>query len=159
MPGKVGEKVKFFLFAFLIFLLDFFSKKIILENLTFGQSLPVVRSIFNLSLVANTGSAFGLFKNLAPFFVFFSFCAIFIIIYIFLNLKSVNRIYFYSLSLILAGAVGNLVDRLTYGFVVDFLDFRIWPVFNLADSAITIGVSLLIFTLIFKKQPTLTAKH
>jgi signal peptidase II len=59
-----------------------------------------------------------------------------------------------SLGLQLGGALGNLIDRLRQGYVTDFLDFRVWPVFNIADSALTIGVALLFYVVLFQKQPT-----
>lgn len=80
--------------------------------------------------------------------------SIFAIVLIFLNLKNKNNSFILklSLSLILGGAIGNLIDRLRFGFVVDFLDFRVWPVFNLADSAITVAAFLLTWELFFKKN-------
>ncbi|MEW6009430.1 MAG: signal peptidase II [Candidatus Omnitrophota bacterium] len=152
MPGKIREKISFFLFSLLIFLLDILSKRLVLNSLFFGESIPVIRGIFHISLVANTGTAFGLFKGLATFFTLFSIIAVIAIIYILSVSKNLNRLYNFALSLILAGALGNLLDRIIYGFVVDFLDFRIWPVFNVADSAITIGVGLLIYKTIFIKE-------
>ena len=75
---------------------------------------------------------------------------------IYFNLKSniQKKSYIISLSLILAGALGNLIDRVFYGYVIDFLDFRIWPVFNVADSAITIGAIMLGWLIIFKERCT-----
>ncbi len=110
----------------------------------------MISGVFHLTLVYNRGAAFGMLKNQIPLFIFVSLAAI---VLIFVNLKKdnsfLNRI---SLSLILAGALGNLVDRIFLGHVVDFLDFRIWPVFNIADSAITIGAILLGYAIL--KKPT-----
>ena len=63
-----------------------------------------------------------------------------------------SKTYTIALSLILAGALGNLIDRLLYGYVIDFLDFRVWPVFNVADSAITIGAVILGWVILFNKE-------
>jgi signal peptidase II len=129
----------------LILFFDQFSKFLISKNLFLGQSIPIIRDFFHLTLVHNRGAAFGILKNQAVFLIFVS---LFAIALIYSNLKrkdtgskiSLHRV---ALGLILAGALGNLIDRLCYGYVIDFLDFRIWPVFNLADSAITIGAVLL----------------
>lgn len=158
MPGKARKKIIFILFALLIVSVDFLSKRFVFNSFSLGQSIPVIKNVFHISLVANKGSAFGLFKNLSLFFSGFSILAIIVIIYLFFTLRNLANIDYFSLSLILAGACGNLIDRLSFGFVIDFLDFRIWPVFNLADSAITVGVGLLIFQLLFKKEKSIMTK-
>lgn len=91
-------------------------------------------------------------KNQISLFIFTSIFAI-ILIYFDLKNNKTKRplIYSISLSLILAGALGNLIDRLLWGYVVDFLDFRVWPVFNVADSAITIGAILLGYSILRRK--------
>jgi signal peptidase II len=152
VPGKSRAKITYLSFAFLIFLADFLSKRLVIQRLEFGESLPLIKGIFHITLVANTGTAFGLFKNLSLFFISFSVAAIIIISYLLIKGKNQGGFYNISLALILSGASGNLLDRLTHGFIVDFLDFRIWPVFNLADSAITIGVGWLLFRLLLDKK-------
>jgi signal peptidase II len=106
-----------------------------------------------MTLVYNRGAAFGMLKNQLFFFVLISF---FVILFIFLHLKNkkIPLLYKISLSLILAGSVGNLIDRLRFGYVIDFLDLRFWPVFNLADSALTIGALLLSWEILFSKNVT-----
>jgi len=152
VPRKVREKIIFFVFAILILLVDFFSKRLALDNMHLGQSIPVVNGIFHITLVINKGTAFGLFKNLSYFFTLFSSLAVVTVTYIFFSSKNISKPYYLSLSLILAGAAGNLIDRIKFGNVIDFLDFRVWPVFNFADTAITIGVGLLAYQLIFKTK-------
>lgn len=127
-----------------IFYLDQLSKFIFTKKLALYQSLPVIKGIFHFTLVHNRGAAFGILKNQTFLFISTSFIAVILIIFS-LNKHRYKRLSVYSLSLglILAGALGNLVDRLVFGYVIDFLDFRIWPVFNVADSAITAGVVLL----------------
>lgn len=110
-----------------------------------GDSLPVVPPILYLTYVQNTGAAFGLFKGYAWMLLLVS---VFVCIYLLLELgkrQCSSILYECSLCLILSGAVGNLIDRARFGYVVDFLDFRVWPVFNIADSSITIGVCLIIW--------------
>ena len=139
-----------FIVVSLILSLDQFSKLIVSKNLSLSQSLPVIKGIFHLSLVHNRGAAFGIFKNQLPLFVFTSCLAITLICF---NLKrGGKRSYNIALSLILGGALGNLIDRLSLGYVIDFLDFRVWPVFNLADSAITVGAVLLGYSILTTKD-------
>lgn len=128
---------------------DQISKLFIEKTFCLGESLPVIKNIFHISLVHNTGAAFGIFKRQTGFFVVTSFIAIVLIL---LTIKSssfkrqscISQI---ALNLILGGALGNLIDRLRLGFVVDFLDFRVWPVFNIADSCVSIGAILLALSL------------
>lgn len=133
-----------------VFLLDQISKFLILQNLEPSQSLAVIKNFFYLTLVYNSGAAFGIFKNQT---IFFSIVSIFAVIAISIYIRKNRNPYFLrdiGLALILGGACGNLIDRLRFGYVVDFLDFKIWPVFNIADSAITIGVLLIIIGLLSK---------
>lgn len=149
MPGEKGQKIILVILAILS--LDQLTKFLIAKILYPGQSLPIIKGVFHLTLVHNRGAAFGILKNQVPFFIISS---LFAIILIFLNLKENNKekLYNISLSLILTGAIGNLIDRIFLGYVVDFLDFRIWPVFNIADSAITIGAIMLGITLLRPKS-------
>lgn len=133
--------------------MDQFTKVLAVQYLALKQSAVIIKGFFNFSLVHNRGAAFGILKNQVPFFII---TAIFAVILIYFNLKE-NRtkqpfIYRWSLVLILAGGLGNLIDRLRCGYVIDFLDFRIWPVFNIADSAITVGAILLGYTLLITRK-------
>ena len=148
VPGKEGEEVAFFLLRMIpiivltILFLDQLTKFIISRNFSFLQSVPVIPRVFHLTLVANRGAAFGILKNQTLLFVATSLFAV-ILIFSALRDNRQRKLYKFSLSLILSGALGNLIDRLRLGYVIDFLDFRIWPVFNIADSAITVGAVLL----------------
>ena len=126
------------------FILDQLSKFYICRGLSLGQSIPVLKNIFHLSLVYNTGSVFGLFRGKNSLFIILSLGIIsYILLDYFLNKHSYALKKRLAFGLILGGALGNLLDRLRLGYIVDFLDFRVWPVFNLADSAITVGVIVL----------------
>ena len=128
-----------YLAASAVFLLDRLAKFIVLNNMCYGQSLKVLPNIFHITFVLNNGTAFGLFKNRNAYLVSVSFLVIvFLILYIRKNMPK-RALIQSALGLILGGALGNLFDRIVLGNVVDFLDFRIWPVFNIADSAITVG--------------------
>ncbi|MFA5286963.1 MAG: signal peptidase II [Candidatus Omnitrophota bacterium] len=136
--------------VFIILFLDQLTKFLASKKLELNNPVPVIKGVFNLTLVHNRGAAFGIFKNQFYLFIFSSIIAV-ILIYSILKKNRRNNFYSFSLSLILGGALGNLIDRAFLGYVVDFLDFRIWPVFNLADSAITIG-ALSLGWLIFKSE-------
>lgn len=135
----------------LIVIFDRLTKILFSHTLSLGESLPVVRNIFHITLVQNTGIAFGLFKNHGVVFIIIPLIMIFLLVFNFYqynyNNEKFSRLYVTAVSLILAGAIGNLIDRIFYGYVIDFIDFRIWPVFNIADSAITVGAFLLILRL------------
>ncbi|MFC1675266.1 signal peptidase II [Candidatus Omnitrophota bacterium] len=132
-----------------ILLLDQVTKSLALKNLALGKSLPVIKGILHLTLVTNQGAAFGIFKGQSHLFIISALVAAILIIS--LLKKNKCRLTGISFSLILAGALGNLIDRIYLGFVVDFIDLRFWPVFNLADSSITIGAVLLGITVLKRK--------
>ena len=137
-----------FILAAVILSLDQLTKFIITKNLMPHESMPVIKGIFHFTLVHNRGAAFGILKGQLFLFIFTSVIAI---ILIYRTLKNCHlNLYSISLGLILAGAIGNLIDRLLFGYVIDFLDFRIWPVFNIADASITIGAILMGFSALRK---------
>ena len=138
----------FFWLAAVIFALDRVTKIIFTKKLFPDESLIVIDKIFSLTLVRNTGTAFGLLSGANKIFIWISILAITAIIFFLFRLKEKDYFVKLALSLIMGGAAGNLFDRLAFGYVIDFLDFHIWPVFNLADSAITIGCFLLIFRML-----------
>ena len=134
-----------------VIIFDQITKFLALRFLQLNNPVPLIKNFLNLTLVYNRGGAFGFFQNQLLLFVLVSFFAIGLIIY---NLKNKTNSFIFklSLSLILGGAVGNLIDRLRFGFVVDFLDLRIWPVFNIADSVITLAALALSWELIFNNN-------
>ena len=136
--------------ALFVVFLDQFTKFLIKQNFQLNHSIPIIKNIFHLTYVTNTGSAFGLFKNLNVFFVFFSIIVIIVIFYYLKRVIENEKVLQFAVGLLLGGTIGNLIDRIAYGHVIDFIDFRIWPVFNIADSAVTISVILLII-LLWKK--------
>ena len=135
--------------VFLIYFLDRLTKVLALTLLKPGESVPVIKNIFYLTLTSNTGAAFGMLKSIPWFFtgVTITVCVL-ICFFLALKFKELTRAERFSFAMVLAGALGNLVDRLRFGSVIDFLDFRVWPVFNVADSFITIGTCLLAVTVI-----------
>ncbi len=141
--------------AILILLFDRLSKHLVTANLKLGEPwnpiAPLKRWV-SLTYVTNTGMAFGLFPNLDVFLIFVAVVAVTIILVYSRHLPSDQHLVKLSLGLQLGGALGNLIDRLRYGYVIDFIDFKVWPVFNLADSAITIGIALLIYHLLREER-------
>ena len=129
--------------AILVFFLDRLTKYFA-ENI--NGSIPIINNIFNFTLVYNTGAGFGILKGARIFFIIFSIVVIAGIIYKWKKIPENVNITI-PLGLIIGGLLGNLYDRLFLGYVIDFLDFRIWPVFNIADSCITIAAIWLIFYL------------
>nr|MBU1328381.1 signal peptidase II [Candidatus Omnitrophota bacterium] len=136
---------------FLLLLIDQVSKAAISSKLYVGQSIPIIKDILHITFVKNTGAAFGIFKNSTYFFIVVSVIAVIMIGAILV--KAIRKGSFldnflcnFSLVLIISGALGNLIDRVNLRYVIDFIDFRIWPVFNIADSSITIGTALFIIS-------------
>jgi signal peptidase II len=137
--------------ALLVVALDQWTKQIASAQLFMGQPVPVLGDVVRFTLVHNTGAAFGLFPGSRIPFIVISLLAIGVVLHLFLRetyRSLANRIL---LGCILGGAVGNLVDRVRVGWVVDFIDVGVgslrWPVFNVADSAVTLGVILLAWNL------------
>jgi signal peptidase II len=137
--------------AALVVLIDQLTKLLIMKNFSLYEQKSVIPGLFNLVYVSNTGAAFGFLAGdrswlRQVFFVGVAIVALAIIIYTYGHLKKQGKIFIYSLGLIGGGAIGNLIDRLRFGSVVDFLDFYLgthhWPAFNAADSAISVGVGL-----------------
>ncbi|HAJ57041.1 MAG TPA: signal peptidase II [Candidatus Omnitrophica bacterium] len=150
----------FYLFIpFLIIVLDQVSKYFACRFLGQQDTVPLVKGVFHLTLTGNQGAAFSILQGGLVFFVIVSAVCIFGIIAMLcrprllktvLGFDAADKLIKISLALILGGACGNLIDRLRLGYVVDFLDFRVWPVFNLADSAITVGALLICWKMIFR---------
>jgi len=146
-------RVLLFSTAFCVYITDRVAKLFALKALHPGESIKVLPGIFHLTLVLNNGAAFGLLRDWAAFFIVISTVVVTAIIVYAWRRPITSAPLAVSLGLMLGGALGNLVDRITYGGrVVDFLDFRIWPVFNIADSAITVGVTMLILTMFLTKR-------
>ena len=134
--------------------LDQLTKLYIHTGFALGESVPVIRDIFHITYVRNTGAAFGIFREMGElfrqlFFLSMPPIAMVIIVMMLRNVENHDRWQIFSLSLIFGGAIGNYIDRLRFGYVIDFLDFHykeVWsyPAFNVADSAIVSGVFVLL---------------
>jgi signal peptidase II len=131
----------FFGVAFLVVVIDQLTKFIITSKLAFSESIVVINNFFYFTLIKNFGIGFGLLNNPASRWILILTTVIIIgvILYYYKNIPK-KYLPIISTSLILGGAIGNLIDRFLFGFVIDFIDFRFWPAFNIADSGVTIGV-------------------
>jgi len=148
--------VWFFLAIFIIvFLSDRILKILVFENFSLGVSYPVLKDMFHITPVHNRGIAFGLFGNLDNIiFVCIAFFVLALMFYFVIIKRPESILLLSGIFLVFSGAASNLTDRILYGYVMDFIDLRIWPVFNIADSAITIGAFLILLYLFKQKSKT-----
>ncbi len=126
--------------ALIIILIDQITKFLIKTSFQLNQTLPIINNIFHLTYIHNFGAGFGILQHQRFILVFVSIIVVGFIFYYLDKIKEKERLLQLLIGFILGGTVGNLIDRIIYGYVIDFLDFRIWPVFNFADSFVTIGV-------------------
>ena len=142
----------YILIAIAITILDQITKWLVVTNLSYNYQLPIIKNFFYLTYVKNKGAAWGMLQNGRIFFVIITILVVIGILYFIAKEKSSYKKLVFSL--ILGGALGNFIDRLFRGYVIDFLDFYIFsynfPVFNIADIFITIGTVALIYVIIFE---------
>lgn len=170
--------LRFVLIGSLAIFADQLSKTVATRLLASGESVPVLGDFFKLTLVLNPGGVFGTRIGSQNFYTFISILAIGIILWFFFKTSDKGISLKVGLSLVLGGAIGNLIDRFRFGEVVDFLDFEFfnislppakiaflrfpgfyldrWPVFNLADSFVLIGMILVMVHLLFSKETPIT---
>jgi signal peptidase II len=148
--------------AFSVIILDQITKYLVISGFRLGETVPVIGGFFSLTYVRNTGAAFGLLADAhpwfrVPFFVIVPIIALFAIAYVYRRLPEQDLKLSVALSLVVGGAVGNLIDRVVHGYVIDFFDFHYkyqyhFPAFNIADSAICVGVGILMLDILFTKE-------
>ena len=138
--------------VFFLILADQAIKFLVVSLMELGESIPVFAGIFHITYIENPGAAFGLFANQRLVFIVAGILVIAASCLMYRRLMSEKAIIRWGVALLLGGAVGNLIDRLRIGGVIDFLDFRIWPVFNIADIGICVGVALLMYALIYDTE-------
>lgn len=131
---------------------DRVTKVLCLQYLVPLGTVPVINGVFHLTYVENTGAAFGMLQGKNWFFIPAVILVSIVLVYLIWSMKDASRYMRISLALILGGAIGNLIDRLWLGYVVDFLDFRVWPVFNVADSCVVVGAVLLGYLVVVKGE-------
>ena len=143
-----------FVLPLAVVILDQFSKYIVVENMALGESIPIIEEVFHLTYILNPGAAFGMFAHNRLFFIAIAVIVIGIIIWARREILASPWEVKAGCGLFLGGAIGNLIDRARQGLVIDFFDFRIWPVFNIADIAICIGVGLRVGLIIWNLLKT-----
>lgn len=148
----------------IVLIADQVTKVIIKNKFVLHEQWVVIENFFNLTYVLNPGGAFGLFASGSPglrkfIFLFLSSLVALFVVWFYHRCAKDYVFLSYGLALIFGGAVGNLIDRFRYGVVIDFLDFYLgdahWPAFNIADSAITIGMGIMIYHILTNKVPDL----
>ncbi|MBL7178734.1 MAG: signal peptidase II [Pseudomonadota bacterium] len=145
-----------------VIVFDQITKAVILNNLPLYNSVAVIPGLFSLTHIHNPGGAFGFLASQSSnvrntIFILIATLAVGLIFYFYRQTPKTHPLLASGFALIFGGALGNLIDRLRFGKVVDFLDFYIgnyhWPAFNVADSAISVGVTIFLFHIIFKNLP------
>ncbi|MDI9585363.1 MAG: signal peptidase II [Acidobacteriota bacterium] len=152
-PAPTGEICRRLLLigvAGLVLAGDQFTKWLVTDQLQPGDSLPVLGAVMSLSYRTNTGGAFSILAGNTAVLAVISAVVLCALLLWGPGLAGTNRAALIGVALIAGGAAGNLLDRLRLGYVVDFLDFHIWPVFNLADIGITMGAGLLVISMLLE---------
>ena len=150
---SIKNNISLIIIFFSIILFDQLTKILVIRNFQLYESILIL-PFFNLTFVVNYGFAFG-FLNNSSLNQIIVICVIFSIIayFLFLLFKTQDQFFRFSLILVLSGAVGNFIDRVIHGFVIDFIDIYLgsyhWPAFNIADSSITLGFILIMFNILF----------
>lgn len=143
--------IYFLIFSFVFVFFDRVSKNFVIKNIKYGETIRILDDFLKFERVDNRGGIFGIFPDGKIFFIILSILAL-ILIFIFLLRYQFNSYFLiFLISLIFSGIFGNLIDRIIYGFVIDFISVKNFPVFNLSDSYITIGVILIVIYL-WKKE-------
>ena len=177
MTSKINKRSYVItLIVFLVVLIDQITKYIVQKSMYLGEVIPVMGNFFRFNYIENPGMAFGLqIENKIIFTVLSIGAALVILVYL-IKMRNQNIFLVTGLSFIMGGAVGNLIDRLFYGKVIDFLDFEFfdisipqlnlgifdlpafgltrWPIFNIADSSVTIGMFIITLMILFIKDKT-----
>ena len=143
----------YFYIPILVFLLiDQFVKYLVRSNMVQGQSIPILQNIFHLTYIENPGAAFGILANHRLLFLLLTAVITGIMFYLYLQLNNKKSPTAFSLALVISGAMGNFIDRFFRGTVTDMFDFQIWPIFNIADICICLGLAGLCYLLLIKGE-------
>nr|WP_037350933.1 signal peptidase II [Anaeroarcus burkinensis] len=137
-----------FIWGVALAIADQLLKKLFSGTMQLGESIPVLPGIFHLTYIQNPGAAFGLFENQTMFFIVIAAFLLAFLAFAYKELAAQGVWVRFGMSLLAGGAVGNLLDRVRFGAVIDYLDFRIWPIFNLADIGICLGAALIVWGLL-----------
>lgn len=135
-----------FLTSVLVLVLDQLSKYYVVQHMELGESVPVIQNVFHWTYILNPGAAFGMFEGQRWIFVLIAVCVLFAMVHFKDEIMASDWWTRYGVALFVGGAIGNVIDRVRQGLVIDFFDFRIWPIFNVADIAICCGVGMIIWS-------------
>lgn len=142
------EDVLFVIGAIFIVFFDQLTKILVRTGMDLNASIPILKNIFHITYIQNTGATWGMMKGYNPLFIFVSFVAVFIFLFFYKDLPRPKL----AAGIVFGGILGNLIDRLYLGYVVDFLDLQIWPIFNIADSGISAGIVILLFFMLIEEK-------
>ncbi len=141
-----------YIFAMLVLGLDQWSKYAVRSSMQMGDSIPIIDSIFHLTYIENEGVAFGLFSGHTSIFVIVSVLVLIGLLIFVWKESSQSLLLHYGVALVVSGALGNIIDRAMKASVTDMFDFRIWPIFNIADIAVCVGFVLLVLYLFLSSE-------
>ena len=138
-----------FLSTIFLTVIDQLIKAVVRKNMMVGQTISAVGDLLSITYVQNTGAAFSSFSNGTKWLTFFTFCLLCaIIVYVVIYHEKTTKLERIALTLILSGGFGNFLDRFRLGYVVDFIDFHFWPVFNFADILVCVGCGIFIIAML-----------
>lgn len=133
-----------YLLAIIVLGIDQGTKSLVRHTMELGESIPIIQNIFHLTYIENTGVAFGLFSGHIPIFVIISLLVLIGLLWFVWKEGGSSRLLHFGVAMVVAGALGNIIDRISKSSVTDMFDFRIWPIFNVADIAVCVGFGLLV---------------
>ncbi len=135
----------FYLLILGVIAFDQVSKYYIQTNMDLNNSISVIEGLFSITYIQNTGAAFSILQGKTVILILLQvFVILSIVVYVFFKKNTLHWTLKVSLAFIVGGGLGNLIDRISYGYVVDFLHFHFWPIFNIADISVCVGCGLLI---------------
>jgi len=144
-----------FLIAAMVIVLDQITKALVRQNLALGEAwapIPAIGDFFRFLYWQNRGAAFGTLQNAGPILTVVRIAIAIFIVFFYQKAETKDRLMRVSLSLMLGGAIGNLIDQFMLGFVTDFIAVGKFPIFNVADSCVTIGVGLMLLDMLIKEK-------
>lgn len=153
MIYKIKDNMKYAILIFILFAIDVFTKKLVTNKMQVGESIPVIKDFFSITYIRNHGAAFGIFQGKTIFLSVLTIILSLLVLYLLINTDIFMQKI--ALSMIFAGAIGNIFDRLRYTYVVDMFDFHgIWKfIFNFADICVVLGTFLVILSyIIYEKK-------
>lgn len=150
----------FYILIILVILLDQGTKIVIQQTMALNSSIPLIDGIFSITYIQNTGAAFSVLQGKTLFLILVQLLVILsIVVYMVIKAQSAHWMLKTSLALIVGGGVGNLIDRIHNGYVVDFLHIQFWPIFNVADISVCCGCGLLVIYVFFIEGKVKNGEH